>query len=693
MAKGTSITDASTHMSESYYQTDSRRILVTSALPNANGSIHLGHLLEHIQTDIWVRFQRMCGNECIYVCADDTHGAATMLRAEELGTTPEALIDDVRLEHEQDFKDFLISHDNYYSTHSEENREYSSLIYERLKSAGKILTREVEQLYDPEREIFLADRFIVGGCPRCKSEGQYGDNCEVCGATYDATDLINPVSKLSGAVPVLRSSAHFFFALSEFKDFLKSWTRSGTLHDQVANKLAEWLDEGLQDWDISRDAPYFGFEIPGETAKFFYVWLDAPIGYMASFKRYCETTGINFDEWWQPDSSCEIHHFIGKDIINFHALFWPAMLEAAGFRTPTRIHAHGFITVDGQKMSKSRGTFINARTYLDHLGPEYLRYYFATKLSDSIDDLDINLEDFVQRVNSDLVGKVVNIASRCAGFVKKQGGHLAASCDNPMIAGFRAQAAEIAQAYEEGNVGKAIRQIMAMADQANQFIADKAPWQMAKQEGRDAEVLSVCTDGINAFRMLVTYLKPILPTLAEKSEAFLNVSPLLWSDLDELLVDHDINKFKPLMSRIEQKDVDAMVEAGKSSIDDETSTEAADQAMDKTAENNTIEFDDFAKLDLRIAKIEKAEHVEGADKLLKLTLDIGTGQRQVFAGIKAAYQPDDIVGRLTVMVANLAPRKMRFGVSEGMVLAAGPGGQDLFLLSPDSGAEPGMEVK
>ena len=693
MAKGTSITDASTHMSESHYQTDSRRILVTSALPNANGSIHLGHLLEHIQTDIWVRFQRMCGHECIYVCADDTHGAATMLRAEELGTTPEALIDDVRLEHEQDFKDFLISHDNYYSTHSEENREYSSLIYERLKSAGKILTREVEQLYDPEREIFLADRFIVGGCPRCKSEGQYGDNCEVCGATYDATDLINPVSKLSGAAPVLRSSAHFFFALSEFKDFLKSWTRSGTLHDQVANKLAEWLDEGLQDWDISRDAPYFGFEIPGETAKFFYVWLDAPIGYMASFKRYCETTGINFDEWWQPDSSCEIHHFIGKDIINFHALFWPAMLEAAGFRTPTRIHAHGFITVDGQKMSKSRGTFINARTYLDHLGPEYLRYYFATKLSDSIDDLDINLEDFVQRVNSDLVGKVVNIASRCAGFVKKQGGHLAASCDNPMIAGFRAQAAEIAKAYEEGNVGKAIRQIMAMADQANQFIADKAPWQMAKEEGKDAEVLSVCTDGINAFRMLVTYLKPILPTLAEESEAFLNVSPLMWSDLDELLVDHDINKFKPLMSRIEQKDVDAMVEAGKSGIDDETSTEAADQAMDKTAENNTIEFDDFAKLELRIAKIEKAEHVEGADKLIKLTLDIGTEQRQVFAGIKAAYQPDDIVGRLTVMVTNLAPRKMRFGVSEGMVLAAGPGGQDLFLLSPDSGAEPGMEVK
>ena len=693
MAKGTSITDASTHMSESHYQTDSRRILVTSALPNANGSIHLGHLLEHIQTDIWVRFQRMCGHECIYVCADDTHGAATMLRAEELGTTPEALIDDVRLEHEQDFKDFLINHDNYYSTHSEENREYSSLIYERLKSAGKILTREVEQLYDPEREIFLADRFIVGGCPRCKSEGQYGDNCEVCGATYDATDLINPVSKLSGAVPVLRSSAHFFFALSEFKDFLKSWTRSGTLHDQVANKLAEWLDEGLQDWDISRDAPYFGFEIPGETAKFFYVWLDAPIGYMASFKRYCETTGINFDEWWQPDSSCEIHHFIGKDIINFHALFWPAMLKAAGFRTPTRIHAHGFITVDGQKMSKSRGTFINARTYLDHLGPEYLRYYFATKLSDSIDDLDINLEDFVQRVNSDLVGKVVNIASRCAGFVKKQGGHLAASCDNPMIAGFRAQAAEIAKAYEEGNVGKAIRQIMAMADQANQFIADKAPWQMAKEEGKDAEVLSVCTDGINAFRMLVTYLKPILPTLAEESEAFLNVSPLMWSDLDELLVDHDINKFKPLMSRIEQKDVDAMVAAGKSGIDDATSTEAADQAMDKTAENNTIEFDDFAKLELRIAKIEKAEHVEGADKLIKLTLDIGTEQRQVFAGIKAAYQPDDIVGRLTVMVTNLAPRKMRFGVSEGMVLAAGPGGQDLFLLSPDSGAEPGMEVK
>ncbi len=679
----------SDRMSETSNSLGLRRILVTSALPNANGSIHLGHLLEHIQTDIWVRFQRMRGHECVYICADDTHGAATMLRAEELDTTPEALIDEVRLEHERDFKDFLISHDNYYSTHSEENREFSSLIYERLKDADKIRTREVEQLYDPERTIFLADRFIVGGCPRCKSEGQYGDNCEVCGATYDATDLINPVSKISGAVPELRTSTHFFFALSEFNSFLQSWTRSGTLHDQVANKLAEWLDEGLQDWDISRDAPYFGFEIPGEENKFFYVWLDAPIGYMASFKNYCDQVGLDFDAWWQPDSTCEVHHFIGKDIINFHALFWPAMLKTAGFRTPTRVHAHGFITVDGQKMSKSRGTFINARTYLDHLAPEYLRYYFATKLSDSIDDLDMNLEDFVQRVNSDLVGKVVNIASRCAGFVKKQGGHLAPTCDNPLNTGFVSQANVIAEAYEAGNVGKAIRQIMAMADQANQFIADAAPWQMAKEEGKEADVLSVCTDGINAFRILVIFLKPILPSLAEKSETFLNVPPLSWSDLDHLLVDHKINKFKPLMSRIEQKDVDAMISAGKSPAKE---MHVADSPV-KDEDVDTIEFDDFAKVDLRVAKIVAAEHVDGADKLLRLTLDLGAGQRQVFAGIKAAYQPEDLAGRLTVMVANLAPRKMRFGVSEGMVLAAGPGGKDLFLLSPDSGAEPGMEVK
>ena len=541
-----------------------RRILVTSALPNANGSIHLGHLMEHIQTDIWVRFQRMRGHECIYVCADDTHGTATMLRAEQLGTTPEALIRDIHREHRADFTDFMISHDNYYSTHSPENQQLSSLIYNRLNDAGQITSRSVDQLYDPEREMFLADRFITGACPRCKTGDQYGDNCEACGATYDATDLINPVSGVSGATPVLKESKHLFFALSNFDGFLGQWTRSGTLQDQVANKLAEWLDAGLQDWDISRDAPYFGFEIPGEPGKYFYVWLDAPIGYMASFRNYCDDNNTSFDDYWNKDSDCELHHFIGKDIVNFHALFWPAMLDTAGFRTPTRVQAHGFVTVDGQKMSKSRGTFINARTYLDHLDPEYLRYYLAAKMSGNVDDLDINLDDFVQRVNSDVVGKVVNIASRCAGFINRQfEGRLSATADNPLLKEFADTGEVIAAHFERGDYGKALREIMTLADKANRFIDEHKPWVMIKEEGQRDRVWQVCSDGINFFKGLVTCLKPVLPGLAEKSEAFLGLPPLAWSDVAQPLVSHRINKFKPLMTRIEPEKVEAIVSASK----------------------------------------------------------------------------------------------------------------------------------
>jgi methionyl-tRNA synthetase len=665
---------------------EKRRILVTSALPNANGSIHLGHLMEHIQTDVWVRFQRMRGHECIYVCADDAHGTAIMLKADEQKVDPETLIKGIKAEHEKDFTDFLISHDNYYSTHSPENAHCSSLIYNRLKEAGQIAVRSVNQLYDPEKDMFLADRFIVGTCPRCKAEGQYGDNCEVCGATYDATDLINPRSSISGSEPVLKESKHFFFTLSNFDDFLKTWTRSGTLQDQVANKLAEWLDAGLKDWDISRDAPYFGFEIPDEPGKYFYVWLDAPIGYMASFQNYCDRNpSLNFDDFWEKDSKCEVHHFIGKDIVNFHALFWPAMLSSANYRTPTKVHTHGFVTVDGLKMSKSRGTFINARNYLDRLNPEYLRYYFAAKLNGSVDDLDINLEDFVQRVNSDVVGKVVNIASRCAGFINKQfDGQLAPGTGTPLIDGLAQRSDEIAVYYENGDYSKAVREIMAMADRANQYIDEHKPWMMIKDENQRDQVQQVCSDGLNLFRILVIYLKPILPSIAEKSEAFL-ADNFDWSSLAAPLTSHKINAFKPLLTRLEMASVTEMIEAGK---------DGAQVEEDKEEEEHmsTIEYDDFAKLDLRIARIVNAEAIEGADKLLKLTLDIGDEELTVFAGIKAAYAPEDIIGKLTVMIANLAPRKMRFGISEGMVLAAGPGDKDIFLLEPHPGAEPGMQV-
>ncbi|MCH5487604.1 methionine--tRNA ligase [Pseudomonas syringae] len=678
-----------------------RKILVTSALPYANGSIHLGHMLEYIQTDMWVRFQKHRGNQCIYVCADDAHGSAIMLRAEKEGITPEQLIANVKAEHSADFADFLVEFDNFHSTHSDENRELSSMIYKRLRDAGHIATRSVTQYFDPEKKMFLADRFIKGTCPKCAAEDQYGDNCEKCGATYAPTDLKDPKSAISGATPVLKDSKHFFFDLPAFDAMLKSWTRSGTLQDAVANKIAEWLDSGLQQWDISRDAPYFGFEIPDEPGKYFYVWLDAPIGYMASFKNLCaRRPDLDFDAYWGKGATTELYHFIGKDIVNFHALFWPAMLEGAELRTPTGINVHGYLTVNGQKMSKSRGTFIKARTYLDHLPPEYLRYYYASKLGRGVDDLDLNLEDFVQKVNSDLIGKVVNIASRCAGFIHKgnAGVMVEANAAPELTDAFLTAAPSIADAYEARDFARAMRETMALADRANAYIAEKAPWALAKQEGRQDEVQAVCALGINLFRQLVIFLKPVLPNLAADAEKFLNVEPLTWEDHKTLLANHQLNPFSALMTRIDPVKVEAMATASK---EDLTATDSsADTApagngeLAKDPLSAEIDFDAFAAIDLRVALILKAEHVEGADKLLRLTLDIGDEQRNVFSGIKSAYpNPSELEGRLTMMIANLKPRKMRFGISQGMVMAAGPGGEEIYLLSPDSGAKPGQRIK
>ncbi len=680
-----------------------RRILVTSALPNANGAIHLGHLLEHIQTDIWVRFQRLRGHRVIYVCADDTHGTATMLKAEQEAVTPEVLIERIRQEHARDFEGFLVEHDNYYSTHSDENRQLAELIYGRLKDRGLIFTRTVEQLYDPERKMFLADRFVKGTCPSCGSADQYGDNCEVCGATYDATDLGEPRSLISGATPVLNDSEHYFFDLGQYTDFLRDWLAGDHVQPEVANKLQEWLRDGLKPWDISRDAPYFGFLIPGTQNKYFYVWMDAPIGYMASFRNYVDTRNdVSFDEFWAAGAGTEVHHFIGKDIVNFHALFWPAVLDATGFRTPTRIHTHGFVTVDGTKMSKSRGTFVNAATYLAHLKPEYLRYYYAAKLNGTVDDIDINLDDFVARVNSDLVGKVVNIASRCAGFISKHfDGLLADRLHEPALWQTATEAAEgIAANFEKGDTARAVREIMALADQANQYIAGHAPWKLIKEDGRQAEVQAICSQGINLFRALVIYLKPIVPQLARDSETFLNVEPLRWQDLATPLLGHRIAPFKALFARLERDDVDRMIEASRvpeadagSKSQPAGSKSGPGRAESAGGATPAIGIDEFNRIELRVARVLAAETVDGADKLMRLTLDTGDGTRQVLAGIRQAYDDADLVNRLVVVVANLAPRKMRFGVSEGMVLAAGPGGQDIFLLSPDSGAEPGMIVR
>ena len=680
-----------------------RKILVTSALPYANGSIHLGHLLEHIQTDIWTRFQRMRGHSCYSVCADDAHGTPVMLRAQQLGITPEQMVAQTRDEHHQDLMDFGVNYDNYHVTHSDENKELCELVYNRLDDAGFISKRVISQLYDPEKQMFLPDRFVQGTCPKCDAQDQNGDSCDVCSATYDPTELKNPRSVVSGAEPVLRDSEHYFFDLPQFQDMLQDWLQSGAVQPEIANKLKEWFEEGMQQWDISRDAPYFGFEIPNAPGKFFYVWVDAPVGYMASFKNLCDrTNGLDFDEYWNKDSDAELYHFIGKDITYFHCLFWPAMLEGAGFRKPTGVNVHGFVTVNGAKMSKSKGTFIKGRTYLDHLNPEYLRYYFASKLSDAVSDIDLNFEDFAQKVNSDLVGKVVNIASRCASFITKRfDGKLSSNVLEPaLVAEFHQAAASIAQAFEKRQYHKAVREIMALADKANQFIDTNAPWVTIKDETKQQFTHDVCSLGINLFRILVVYLKPVVPSLAAQSESFLN-DQLTWESSQSVLTDHPINKFKALMQRVDMDKVSAMIEDSKENLEalnlqnnnQQQAQLAPKSPLTSDPIADTISFEEFAKIDLRIARIVKAEHVEKADKLLRLELDLGGESRQVFAGIKSAYRPEDLEGKLTVMVANLAPRKMRFGMSEGMVLAAGPGGEDIWILEPHEGAQPGMKVK
>ena len=697
----------------------SRKILVTSALPYANGAIHLGHLVEYIQTDIWVRYQKMAGNECWYVCADDTHGTPIMLRAEKEGITPEQLIARVHGEHSRDFSGFHVGFDNYYSTHSDETRECANTIYGRLRDAGLIETRTIEQYYDPVKAMFLPDRFIKGECPKCHAKEQYGDNCEVCGAAYAPTDLIEPYSAVSGAKPELRTSEHYFFKLSDprCEAFLRQYTSrdNGVLQNEAANKMQEWLgapgENKLTDWDISRDAPYFGFEIPDAPGKYFYVWLDAPIGYMGSFKNLCAKNGLDFNEYFKPDSTTELYHFIGKDILYFHALFWPAELAHAGFRTPTKIFAHGFLTVDGAKMSKSRGTFITAQSYLDTgLNPEWLRYYYAAKLSASMEDIDLNLEDFAARVNSDLVGKYVNIASRSAGFITKRfNGQLApADAALPAIKAIQEAAERVAELYEAREFGKAMREIMALTDAANQYVDSVKPWELAKQEGKEVELHAACSNALNLFRLLTVLLKPILPIIAAKVEKFLNIAPLGWNDTQTLLAGgHGINAYEHLMTRVDPKQIEKLVEANKESLAPaaeaapaKAAAKPAEKPAAKTAEvsdNGLCSIDDFMKVDLRIALIANAEHVEGADKLIRLTLEVGEEKpRQVFAGIKSAYDPASLIGRLTVMVANLAPRKMKFGMSEGMVMAASdPNGETpgIFLLSPDSGAQPGMRVK
>jgi methionyl-tRNA synthetase len=670
-------------------------MLVTCALPYANGSIHLGHMLEHIQADIWVRYQRMRGHQVHFICADDAHGTPIMLKAQQMGITPEEMIAAVSKEHQTDFAGFNISFDNYHSTHSDENRELAELIYGRLKAGGFIKGRTITQLFDPEKSMFLPDRFVKGTCPKCKSPEQYGDNCDSCGATYSPTELIDPKSAVSGATPVMKDSEHFFFDLPQFETWLAGWVRgSGAIQEEMANKMQEWFESGLQQWDITRDAPYFGFEIPGAPGKFFYVWLDAPIGYMASFKNLCNKRGdIDFDSYWNKDSSAELYHFIGKDIAYFHCLFWPAMLEGANFRKPTKVNVHGYVTVNGAKMSKSKGTFIKASTYLNHLDPECLRYYYAAKLNSRIDDLDLNLDDFVARVNADVVNKLVNLASRNAGFIAKRfDGKLAATCAEPeLYAEFANASASISEAYEAREFSRAIREIMALADKANRYVDEKAPWVLAKQEGADAELQAVCSVGINLFRVLMAYLKPVMPLLAERAEAFLGET-LTWDGVALPLTNHQLTPFKALFSRIEPAKIEAMIEASKEDLAKEQAPKITGPLADDPI-SETISFDDFAKLDLRVALIKKAEAVPEADKLLKLQLDLGGETRQVFAGIKSAYNPEDLEGKLTVMVANLAPRKMRFGMSEGMVLAAGPGGKDLWILEPQEGAQPGMRVK
>jgi methionyl-tRNA synthetase len=704
-----------------------RRILVTSALPYANGPIHLGHLVEYVQTDIWVRYhKRLCGRECYYVCADDAHGTPIMLRADQEGISAEQLIERIGREHRADFADFGVDFDNYYTTHSPENRELVYLIYQRLRDGGHIATHTVTQAYDPVKEMFLPDRFIRGACPRCGARDQYGDSCEVCGATYSPWDLKNPVSVLSGTPPVQRDSEHYFFELQDFAPMLREWIHGGHLQPEVAHKLEEWFQEGLRDWDVSRDAPYFGFEIPDVPGKYFYVWLDAPVGYIASFQNLCTRMNLSFEEWWGREAKTELYHFIGKDIVYFHALFWPAMLEGAGFRKPDAIFTHGFLTINGEKMSKSRGTFIRARTYLDHLDPEYLRYYFAAKLNPLVEDIDLSLDDFTARVNSDLVGKYVNIAARTAGFITKRfGGRLAATLKADWLREALEERTEkalgtvrtppedlaalgrsalridvldaiadaresIADLYEKREYGKAIRETMRLADGINGFIDEIKPWDLAKDPARSDELHVGCSIALDAFRRLTVYLKPVLPKMAHRVEEFLNIPPLTWADAaGPELTDHAIRPYQHLARRIEEKQVKAMLAAAR----EETAARKAPTRAPAEPLAPPISHEDFAKIDLRVARVVEAAYVEGADKLLRLTLDLGGETRNVLAGIRSAYSPQDLQGRLVVLVANLAPRKMRFGVSEGMVLAAGPGGKDVWLIGPDPGAVPGLRIR
>ena len=674
---------------------DKREILVTSALPYANGPIHIGHLVEYIQTDIWARFQRLVGNDCYYICADDAHGTPVMLKAQDAGIEPEQLIAEMHKAHIRDFETFHIQFDNYYSTHSEENRAISAQIYQCAKEKGYIEKRKIRQAYDQSAAMFLPDRYIRGECPRCGATDQYGDCCEVCGSTYNASELINPRSVISGDKPVLRESDHYFFKLGVLEKRLKSWLSSDRVQQGIKNKLDEWFSAGLQDWDISRDAPYFGFEIPDHPGKYFYVWLDAPIGYIASFKNYCDRKGLDYKRFWDADSKTELHHFIGKDIAYFHTLFWPALLDSANLRLPTRVYSHGFLTVDGAKMSKSRGTFIKAETYAKHLNPEYLRYYFAAKLGSGIDDIDLNIKDFVLRVNSDLVGKVINIAGRCASFIAKY-------FDNRIICSkqllghqcykkFKDAEAKICQGYEKVEYAAAMRLIMSLADEANRLIDHHKPWAMAKEKGASAELHEICSLGLLLFSRLCLYLKPVLPIMTEEAEKFLNISVSHWDDNPFVEKDyHTIKLFKPLMTRIELKTVEAMIASEAASKQEKE--KSADETTAASA-SETITLADFQKLDLRVARIVAAEEIDGADKLLELSVDLGENEvRKILAGIKSAYRSADLVGRHVVVVANLEPKKMRFGTSHGMVLAAG-NGTHLFLLAPDRGAEAGLKIK
>ena len=682
-----------------------RKILVTSALPYANGSIHLGHMVEHIQTDVWVRFQKLRGHECHYCCADDTHGTPVMLAAQKQGIAPEDMIAKVREEHLADFTGFFIGYDNYYSTHSPENKQFSQDIYRALKANGKIESRVIEQLFDPEKQMFLPDRFVKGECPKCHAQDQYGDNCEVCGTTYSPTELINPYSAVSGAKPELRESEHFFFKLGECADFLKAWTSGNNPHDgkphlqaEALNKMKEWLGEGeettLSDWDISRDAPYFGFEIPDTPGKYFYVWLDAPVGYMASFKNLCDRIGVDFDEYFKADSQTEMYHFIGKDILYFHALFWPAMLHFSGHRAPTGVYAHGFLTVDGQKMSKSRGTFITAKSYLEQgLNPEWMRYYIAAKLNSKIEDIDLNLQDFISRVNSDLVGKYVNIAARASGFIAKRfEGRLKDVSGSALLAKLAAESDNIAEQYENREYARALRDIMALADAVNEYVDANKPWELAKQEGQDERLHEVCSELINAFTMLTAYLAPVLPKVAENAAKFLNLEAITWANTRETLGEHAINKYEHLMQRVEQKQVDDLIEANKQSIQTTPAPAAEESKYEKVAEQAS--FDDFMKIDMRVAKVLNCEAVEGSTKLLKFDLDFGFEKRIIFSGIAASYpNPAELNGRMVIAVANFAPRKMaKFGVSEGMILSAATAEGKLKLLDVDAGAQPGDKV-